>query len=392
MAVKNPIFKILRCPGCGKQNWHTELLASIPACPKCGGSPTYSPDWYIKVIVDGKRHIQAIGRQKQHAESALKKAEAEIFYDAYQINQESPLLSEAITALYDARWRKKKDGQGVKRRAELLQEIIGNVPICTIGKRHMKRLADTLAAKGTKDSTVNRYRGVLRSILKYHGLPTKFITMDEEIEGRIRVITDQEELQILNLFAQNIYGPRGNFSPEMYAACICLVDTGMRAGELFGLPPKDINFTTNMITIWRNKAEKPRSVPMTNRTREILKKRIDRAGGRLFGLNVIQADAAWNWARAQMGLQDDGDFVVHALRHTCATRLLIAGVDVYRVKEWLGHKTIKTTLRYIHLAPHNLNSALTALENRNRQHAVNKRYNILKFNTKKRLFEPYERV
>lgn len=392
MAVKNPIFKILRCPTCGKQNWHTELLSPVPACPKCGGSPTYSPDWYIKVIVDGKRHIQAIGRQKQHAESALKKAEAEIFYDTYQIDKEWPLLAEAITTLYDARWRKKKDGEGTKRRAELLQAIIGNIPINTIGKHHMKLLATTMAEKDTKDSTANRYRGVLRSILKHNGLPTKFITMDPEIEGRIRVVTDQEEQQILNLFAQNIYGPRGGFSPEMYDACICLVDTGMRASELFDLPQKDINFATNMITIWRNKAEKPRSVPMTNRTCKILKKRVNRPGGKLFGLNVIQADAAWNWARKEMGLEGDEDFVVHALRHTCATRLLIAGVDVYRVKEWLGHKTIKTTLRYVHLAPHNLNSALTALESRNSQQIVNKRYNVLKYNAIKRLFEPYERV
>jgi len=99
MAVKNPIFKILRCPACGKQNRHTELLSPVPACPRCGGAAAYSPDWYIKVIVNGKPHIQAIGRQKQHAESALKKAEAEIFYDAYQIDKEWPTLAEAITTL-----------------------------------------------------------------------------------------------------------------------------------------------------------------------------------------------------------------------------------------------------------------------------------------------------
>jgi len=392
MAVKNPIFKILRCPDCGKQNRHTELLSPIPQCPRCGGFAAYSPDWYIKVIVGGKPHIQAIGRQKQHAESALKKAEAEIFYDAYQIDREWATLAEAINALYDARWKKKKDGSGTKRRAELLQAIIGNDHINTIGKRHMQQLATTLAAQGTGDTTANKYRSVLRSILKYNGLAYNFIDMDPETEGRIRVITDQEEQQILAYWQRGTYGPRTGFSPEMYDLCVCLRDTGARLSDILDLPPQDINFTTNMLTLWRNKADNPRSIPMMTSTREILKKRIEQSSDKLFKLNVNQADTAWAFMRKEMGLQGDKEFVLHAWRHTCATRLLIEGVDVYKVKEWLGHKSIKTTERYIHLAPHSLNSALLALKNRNRQQIVNKRYKVLKYNTTKRLFEPYERM
>jgi len=225
MAVKNPIFKILRCPGCGKQNWHTELLPVIPPCPKCGGAPAYSADWYIKVIVDGKRHIQAIGRQKQHAESALKKAEAEIFYDAYQINQESPLLSAAITALYEARWKKKKDGEGSRRRAELLQDIIGDVPISTIGKKHMTLLAKVLADRGTGDTTANKYRSTLRAILKYNDLSYKFIEFDPETEGRICIITDAEEKQIIKIFSDvDPKKQRRGFYAEMPDLCSCLVE------------------------------------------------------------------------------------------------------------------------------------------------------------------------
>ena len=238
------------------------------------------------------------------------------------------------------------------------------MPINTIGERHILKLAATLGERETGDSTANRYRSVLRTILKYHQLAYGFIEFDPEIEGRIRVITDQEESEILKLFAINTYGPRTGFSPEMYDLCICLVDTGMRLSELLKMPPKDINFNTNLITIWRNKAEKPRSVPMTKRVKAILEKRVGKKDSKLFPLNLNQAEIAWSWARAQMGLQNDKDFVLHALRHTCATRLLIAGVDIYKVKKWLGHKSIKTTERYIHLAPQNLMDALTALENR----------------------------
>ena len=102
---------------------------------------------------------------------------------------------------------------------------------------------------------------------------------------------------------------------------------------------------------------------MTRRVREIMERR--KGHSPLWKINMVQADYVWARMRDELGLQDDTDFVIHCLRHTCATRLLIAGVDVYRVMKWMGHKNIKTTLRYIHLAPHDLNGALRMLEKKN---------------------------
>jgi integrase len=372
MAVKNPIFKILRCPDCNKQNWHTEPITPAPPCTRCGGSASYSPDWYIKVIVDGKRHIQAIGRQKQHAESALKKAEAEIFFDTYQISQESPLLSEAITTLYNDRWKKKKAGESMRRRACLVVGTIGDIPLNAIGKKHMHKMSDILAERGTADSTANRYRAVLRSILRFYKLPHDFINMDPEIEGRIRIISDTEEQQILDIFTRSKPDSARIWWREMPDLYICLLDTGARLSEILNLPPGDIDLKNNMITIWLNKADKPRSIPMTARVRAIMKTRKDKS--RLFEINMVQADYVWARMREELELEHDKHFVIHALRHTCITRLLQAGVDIYRVMKWAGHKNIKTTLRYIHLAPHDLNDALSLLENRktstDRQQAV----------------------
>ena len=95
MSVKTPIFKILRCR-CNWQRRDAEPVSPVPLCPKCGAQPAYSTDWYMKVIVDGKPRIQAISRHKRHAETALTKAEAEIFYDRFQVSRDQPLLSEAI--------------------------------------------------------------------------------------------------------------------------------------------------------------------------------------------------------------------------------------------------------------------------------------------------------
>jgi len=63
-----------------------------------------------------------------------------------------------------------------------------------------------------------------------------------------------------------------------------------------------------------------------------------------------------------MGYGTDKEFVLHALRHSCASRLVNAGIDLYVVKEWLGHSSIQITERYAHLNPTKLAQAAEALE------------------------------
>jgi len=58
------------------------------------------------------------------------------------------------------------------------------------------------------------------------------------------------------------------------------------------------------------------------------------------------------------------DFRFHDLRHTFASHLVMAGVDLKTVQELLGHKSFEMTLRYTHLSPDHKKAALDILYKR----------------------------
>ena len=59
------------------------------------------------------------------------------------------------------------------------------------------------------------------------------------------------------------------------------------------------------------------------------------------------------------------DFRFHDLRHTYASHLVMAGVDMNTVKELMGHSDIRMTVRYSHCSPkHKIHAVETLVKYR----------------------------
>ena len=272
------------------------------------------------------------------------------------------LLSAAIQKAYDERWKDNKDGIKSKRLAELAMEMMGDIPLIKIDELMVKRMVKRLEDSGNKGATVNRYLSAIKTLLRYHQQPWEHIQLKKESKGRIRVISREEEAVIVRLLRDTEHTSKRHYYPEAADLVEVLVDTGCRLSEVLNLRYEDINFDTNLISIWINKGDRPRSIPMTKRVGGILLARQVANPLKPFTIGIDQAQNVWSWVRKRMLLEDDKEFVMHALRHTTATRLIDKGIDLYTVKEWLGHSTIQVTERYAHLNPDKLVIAASMLE------------------------------
>lgn len=215
------------------------------------------------------------------------------------------------------------------------------------------RFITSLTAIGNSGGTINRKLAALSKMLKFakqRGLIAEqpHIARQQESEGRLRWLTWEEDEKAIAalMLAGHI---------DLAHLTGFLLDTGARVGEALALKPADYSTKPGgVVTFLVTKGGKPRSVPLTDRARMAL------AAGPFSAIDYWRYRAAWDAARKRLG-PTFGDVVIHTLRHTCASRLVQGGMDLHRVMRWMGHKDIKTTLRYAHLAPKDLHEGAALL-------------------------------
>ena len=253
--------------------------------------------------------------------------------------------------------------------------------------------AERLAA-GNQPVTINR------NLQRLHAVMTKAIewkVLDEypfalkpletDRTGRVRYLEEEEEERLRRALIGRedaLRRERDNFNKWRIARhkavlpqrnrtyvdhlrpiVLLALNTGMRRGELFHLRWTDVNLKTGWLTIGgrTSKNRQTRRLPLNTEAISVL------TNWRHSAANTVSAyvfpgsvdrplttiTKAWRGVRKAAALRD---FHFHDLRHHFASRLVQSGVDLNTVRELLGHADLQMVLRYAHLAPAGLASAV----------------------------------
>jgi integrase/recombinase XerD len=151
-------------------------------------------------------------------------------------------------------------------------------------------------------------------------------------------------------------------------------DSALRREELCNLHTGDIDpaHSTVIIRAENTKSRQARVVPYSMTTAELLaaylprRRELTRDRGPLFisesRRNRGKPVSIWTWSKTVENISERSgvpEFTTHTPRHLCLTDLARANWDIYEIAKFAGHRSIQTTLLYIHLSGRDLASKLT---------------------------------
>lgn len=183
--------------------------------------------------------------------------------------------------------------------------------------------------------------------------PPRRVRQRNPDNGRIRWLSQEEEAGLRAVIRADC----PEHEPELDIALY----TGLRQGSQYRLRWEDVDLERRQIVIVRAKNGRPHYAPINSAAMAALLRLKTLAGDSPWA--VVNADTTKsrykglprrkprNWFESAVAKAGISGFHWHDLRHTFASRLVMAGVDLRTVQELMGHRTIQTTCRYAHLAP-----------------------------------------
>ena len=329
-----------------------------------------SKSWYIQFQYRGKTYIRSSRTtNKKLAEQMEVEMKAKLHAQQYMGVKERITLRDAINE-----FSKSKQGTSNHRNLNFNSRtayrlLPVNKYIDELTSSDLERFKRDRMNEGVKEQTVKHNINLIRCAWKlarklgYQVNDLEFPTVKLS-KISLRYLSIDEERKFLECLDPR-RGGRGlrpyderdlktkQAMDDAYDLVILLFDTGARYSEIANIQWSRINLNDRTINLWRSKVQNETTLYMSDRVYEVLLRRSisknknsvyvfeNRKGGPRGYVSQSIRKALRN-----AGL---GDCKIHTLRHTHATRLIQNGMNLYEVKEILGHSDIKTTMRYAHL-------------------------------------------
>lgn len=328
-----------------------------------------SGTWWINYVVDGTRHREKIGTKsnaiKMYGYRKNQKWEGKKLPATMRM-QRVVRFSELIKDVLEYSKAEKKSFRSDQGRATILLERFKDEPAEKITKG---RFESFLNAREISPATKNRYRALLKLMYrlaeeekKITTNPARLLRMKKENNGRVRFIIEEEEKNLRVVMKKKF----ASHIPELDVA----LNTGMRRSEQYGLRWSDVDFERRIVNLADTKTGEGRHIPLNDaalaafRSLEENKKISKFVFLRKAGHGAGEGErlkSPREWFEDAIEEAKIEDFTWHDLRHTFASRLVMAGVDLRTVADLLGHKHIQMTIRYAHLAPEHRADAVRRL-------------------------------
>lgn len=281
----------------------------------------------------------------------------------------------------------------------ILSKPMGDITELDMARWYKKRSNVSLE---TRRRELTYLKAVLNHAVKERAIPShqlhlyrvKGTLKDNESEAKANYLTDAEEKRLraaLDAREARMQQERRNgnkwrtergralmpeIGPLEYAdhlkpIILIALNTGLRRGDLFGLKWEHVDLERKQIRkiinktshVRRKAGKKPVTavLPLSKEAHAILRQCERQSKSEYVFPSPISGGPLNNINKAYLAIMEKAkitNFTFHDLRHTFASRLVMAGVDINTVRELMTHADIKMTLVYAHLSPDHKAAAL----------------------------------
>lgn len=246
-----------------------------------------------------------------------------------------------------------------------LKGKFGDLPLKCFNTMLVEQYQTERTKKGNKPASVNRIVAVLKHMFTK---ANEWEMVDDQVYKKVRQVKllEANNRRLRFLSKEECKSLIDACNDHLKPIIITALNTGMRKGEILSLKwDKNVDLRHGFILLEVTKNGERREIHINDTLKDVflsLPRRID--GGHVFYDPITgkpYQDVKRSFASALKRAKIT-DFKFHDLRHTFASHLVMAGVDITTVKELLGHKSLTMTLRYAHLAPNHKSKALDILD------------------------------
>jgi site-specific recombinase XerD len=324
--------------------------------------------FWFTIMNDGRRIQQSTETENRKlAEKIYAKVMTQIVEGKYFEGIKGRTITvEQLLERYNRDRMKAKAKNTIERDVTLRKHIEAYFGQFTLSQVAPEMIMDYRQVRYSKDkaiATVNRELAYLRNafnvaIRHYRWCaynPVAQVKFDRENNQRDRWLTPEDAERLLT----NL---KGRYREIVEFA----LHTGLRKSELLNLSYAGVDLTRRVIVV-KGKGGKIRTIPLNDVAYGILteRRKVRHIHGKLVFAdrngNPIQKTLLKNTFKKALKLSGIEDFTFHDLRHTFATRLAQAGIDLYTISRLLGHNDISTTQRYAHHCPESLRRGVNVL-------------------------------